>query len=472
MNPNRSILACFVPWFRCAFHILLYLFDIGLAHKLKCLMSGDDVLRVRRAILTAEQAVEIYQLRPHHITIDGGDAQCSGRTLSVARRFGISPKAVRDIWNRRSWASETSHLWAPGECPAVRSRRQPAIDRNSDPSTNSESDTSHKKSSALNCSINDDGGKSHIPKNLPQKPKGTRQVACSESAYSVETTAVLRSVDRCQKLEHHKRPRNVDSSNDLEPDVHQKPRTTASAHSLPAERVSAAPSLEMDTALERSADQRPQTIPALYQRRGVHQKHGSVHPCKYLNPEPSQQSLRTSAQTHPVPCGQSELTLERCEPASAADTCAQVRSREQRLDSDITLLDPGGDRATDRRDAATAATDCTEHLCPADHPRPKQIHQVPSTLRSQRAAADAACEGAALRWQPPQPQQQQQQQPPRPSPPSATDMRSPGFPSAALASGQSTAAARRPGGPGEPRGPAGSGGPAADGPFHVDWPHW
>lgn len=46
-------------------------------------------------------------------------------------QFGVSPKTVRDIWNRRSWAPETRHLWIPGELPAAprrRTQRRPNVD--------------------------------------------------------------------------------------------------------------------------------------------------------------------------------------------------------------------------------------------------------------------------------------------------------------------------------------------------------
>ena len=82
-----------------------------------------------RAVLTAVQAIEIYSLRPQ-FGFGPRSPQSflhtfGGQTLAVAKSFGVSPKTVRDIWNRRSWAPETRHLWAPGEAAAPpRPRRQ------------------------------------------------------------------------------------------------------------------------------------------------------------------------------------------------------------------------------------------------------------------------------------------------------------------------------------------------------------
>lgn len=61
--------------------------------------------RVRkRAILTAQQAVEIFKLResPASKLEQPGAELVSvyGRSSLVSALYGISPKAVRDIWNR------------------------------------------------------------------------------------------------------------------------------------------------------------------------------------------------------------------------------------------------------------------------------------------------------------------------------------------------------------------------------------
>jgi hypothetical protein len=70
-----------------------------------------------RALLTEEQAIQIYKFRPGSTNDAEIDRSLVGKSGDVAKKFGISPKAVRDIWNRRSWAYETRHLWATSEQP-------------------------------------------------------------------------------------------------------------------------------------------------------------------------------------------------------------------------------------------------------------------------------------------------------------------------------------------------------------------
>jgi hypothetical protein len=48
-------------------------------------------------------------------------------------RADVSPKAIRDIWNRRTWAAETQHLWGEGEVAMVRTKPHKSNARSSDP---------------------------------------------------------------------------------------------------------------------------------------------------------------------------------------------------------------------------------------------------------------------------------------------------------------------------------------------------
>ena len=53
-----------------------------------------------------------------------------GQSVPVAQRFGVSPKTVRDIWNRRTWAHTTVHLWQEEESSGIASCQGSAsIDR-------------------------------------------------------------------------------------------------------------------------------------------------------------------------------------------------------------------------------------------------------------------------------------------------------------------------------------------------------
>ena len=68
-----------------------------------------------RALLTEKQAIEIYICRKSKT-----DHKVS--TTALSKQFNISPKAIRDIWNRRTWAPETQHLWTDDERPMIRQK--------------------------------------------------------------------------------------------------------------------------------------------------------------------------------------------------------------------------------------------------------------------------------------------------------------------------------------------------------------
>lgn len=48
----------------------------------------------------------IYSLRPPEKD-DPMPNQLAGNSQVLSKRFGVSPKAVRDVWNRRTWAHAT-----------------------------------------------------------------------------------------------------------------------------------------------------------------------------------------------------------------------------------------------------------------------------------------------------------------------------------------------------------------------------
>ena len=82
----------------------------------------------RRAVLKAESACAIYRMRSHSTPLTPGEPlrTLSGRSVLVAHMFGVSPKAVRDIWNRRTWRHVTEAIWfTAGErgCCAVADRK-------------------------------------------------------------------------------------------------------------------------------------------------------------------------------------------------------------------------------------------------------------------------------------------------------------------------------------------------------------
>jgi hypothetical protein len=68
-----------------------------------------SVARARHnAKLTAQQAVEIYRLKD--VT-----SNAKKKTSLLVKHFGVSRKAIRDIWRGRTWGQETQHLDADGK---------------------------------------------------------------------------------------------------------------------------------------------------------------------------------------------------------------------------------------------------------------------------------------------------------------------------------------------------------------------
>ena len=60
-----------------------------------------------RAILNEQQAVTIYKIKLSNKLGENSKSACA---TSIANLFGVSEKAVRDIWTGRTWSRETIHL--------------------------------------------------------------------------------------------------------------------------------------------------------------------------------------------------------------------------------------------------------------------------------------------------------------------------------------------------------------------------
>ena len=75
-----------------------------------------------RALLTNQQAAQIYMIGQGFREC-GLDPLQEGRSSIVSKKYGVSPKAIRDIWNRRTWQNETWHLWAENERPLIRNKK-------------------------------------------------------------------------------------------------------------------------------------------------------------------------------------------------------------------------------------------------------------------------------------------------------------------------------------------------------------
>jgi hypothetical protein len=71
----------------------------------------------KRAVLTNQQAAEIFQLRLSFGILDSTRQHLfTSRSAQVSKMYGVSPKAVRDIWNMRTWRHATKHLWTEQDC--------------------------------------------------------------------------------------------------------------------------------------------------------------------------------------------------------------------------------------------------------------------------------------------------------------------------------------------------------------------
>ena len=69
----------------------------------------------KRQQLTAEEAAEIFSLRPK--TTNGSNSKRGSmiHCKTIGPKFGVSPKTIRDIWRGRTWTEATKHLWTPDE---------------------------------------------------------------------------------------------------------------------------------------------------------------------------------------------------------------------------------------------------------------------------------------------------------------------------------------------------------------------
>ncbi len=64
-------------------------------------------------MLTPDQAIAIYMAKLNLAPSDPSNigSTLRGLSLCVSKQFGVSPRAIRDIWNRRSWGHTTFDLW-------------------------------------------------------------------------------------------------------------------------------------------------------------------------------------------------------------------------------------------------------------------------------------------------------------------------------------------------------------------------
>ena len=83
-----------------------------------------------RVVLTSKIAREIFQLKATH-----GCGSLHAASLRLASKYGVSSKAIRDIWKGRSWLEATYDLWNVEERPARRVMGRPKGKKDSRPRT-------------------------------------------------------------------------------------------------------------------------------------------------------------------------------------------------------------------------------------------------------------------------------------------------------------------------------------------------
>ena len=79
---------------------------------------GCDHKPCRRIVLNERIAAEIYAYKLKLLTPTSFEScfqpletKIRGESSRLCTRYGVSSKTIRDIWNRRSWTTATTHLW-------------------------------------------------------------------------------------------------------------------------------------------------------------------------------------------------------------------------------------------------------------------------------------------------------------------------------------------------------------------------
>ena len=70
-------------------------------------LTSTQLSSRRRSILTKDQAMEIFRAK---LSNDTEDPDKQIRAKSLGEKFGVSEKAVRDVWKGRTWFRETARI--------------------------------------------------------------------------------------------------------------------------------------------------------------------------------------------------------------------------------------------------------------------------------------------------------------------------------------------------------------------------
>ena len=81
-------------------------------------------------MLTEQQAIDIYRfkiLSEKSTNVDDSEdfkghnsnISLTAESVALAKVYGITPRAIRDVWGRRSWQYATCHLWPQEEGKSI-----------------------------------------------------------------------------------------------------------------------------------------------------------------------------------------------------------------------------------------------------------------------------------------------------------------------------------------------------------------
>ena len=62
------------------------------------------IARKHGAVLSKQDAMEIFKMKQHL-----GSEHLTAPSIALARKYNVSSKTIRDIWNGRSWVEATLH---------------------------------------------------------------------------------------------------------------------------------------------------------------------------------------------------------------------------------------------------------------------------------------------------------------------------------------------------------------------------
>ena len=63
-----------------------------------------------RVVLTPQLAREIYLYKIGFECLDHSAMLLKGRSVQISKKYNVSPKTIRDVWNRRTWAFATETI--------------------------------------------------------------------------------------------------------------------------------------------------------------------------------------------------------------------------------------------------------------------------------------------------------------------------------------------------------------------------